>query len=87
MNLNAGIAAGQAKWHCPVGMKIAADWYEKGLGKALGYLVGALVLGTSFPHLLKSGQLQLPWESVLYFTSAFAFTGGLLVRLFIPDGP
>ena len=22
----------------PVGMKIAADWYEKGLGKALGFL-------------------------------------------------
>ena len=71
----------------PVGMKIAADWYEKGLGKALGYLVGALVLGTAFPHLLKSGQLQLPWERVLYFTSAFAFAGGLLVKLFIPDGP
>lgn len=71
----------------PVGMKIAADWYEKGLGKALGYLVGALVLGTSFPHLLKSGQLQLPWETVLVCTSAFAFTGGLLVKLFIPDGP
>ena len=71
----------------PVGMKIAADWYEKGLGKALGYLVGALVLGTSFPHLLKSGQLRLPWESVLIFTSAFAFAGGLVVKLFIPDGP
>ena len=36
----------------PVGMKISADWFEKGLGKALGYLVGALVLGTAFPHLL-----------------------------------
>src|SRR5947209_13003229 len=37
----------------PVGMKIAADWYDKELGKALGYLVGALVIGTAFPHLLK----------------------------------
>ena len=44
----------------PVGMKIAADWYEKGLGKALGYLVGALVLGTAFPHLLKAGNYALP---------------------------
>ena len=33
----------------PVGMKIAADWYEKGLGEALGYLVGALVLVLPFP--------------------------------------
>jgi MFS family permease len=35
----------------PVGMKIAADYYEHGLGKALGYLVGALVFGKSFPYL------------------------------------
>src|SRR5215213_4155927 len=49
----------------PVGMKIAADWFKQGLGKALGYLVGALVLGTAFPHLLKGGYLQLEWEKVL----------------------
>ncbi len=29
----------------PVGMRIAASWYATGLGRALGYLVGALVLG------------------------------------------
>ena len=38
----------------PVGMKIAADWYAKGLGKALGFLVGALVAGKALPHLIKS---------------------------------
>src|SRR4030095_15376372 len=54
----------------PVGMKIAADWYEKDLGKALGYLVGALVLGTAFPHLLRSNLYSLPWQQVLIFTSA-----------------
>ena len=37
----------------PVGMKIAAGWYRTGLGNALGFLVGALVLGTAFPHLLQ----------------------------------
>ena len=71
----------------PVGMKIAADWYEKGLGKALGYLVGALVLGTAFPHLLKSNLYSLPWEQVLIFTSSFAVVGGLLIVLFVGDGP
>lgn len=70
----------------PVGMKIAADWYEKGLGKALGYLLGALVLGTAFPHLLKNRSFELPWKSVLYFTSLFALIGGSLM-LFIGDGP
>ena len=34
----------------PVGMKIAASWFDRGLGSALGYLVGALVLGTAFPR-------------------------------------
>ena len=71
----------------PVGMKIAADWYEKGLGKALGFLLGALVLGTAFPHLLKNRDFELPWKSVLYFTSLFAVFGGLLMLLFVGDGP
>ncbi len=71
----------------PVGMKIAADWYDKGLGKALGFLLGALVLGTAFPHLLKNRDFELPWRSVLYYTSAFAVAGGILMMLFVGDGP
>jgi MFS family permease len=71
----------------PVGMKIAADWYEKGLGKALGYLVGALVVGTAFPHLLRSSVYALPWKDVLIFTSLFATVGGLLILLFVGEGP
>lgn len=71
----------------PVGMKIAADWFEKGLGKALGFLLGALVLGTAFPHLLKNRDFELPWRSVLYCTSLFALAGGLLMILFVGDGP
>jgi len=71
----------------PVGMKIASDWYEKNLGKALGFLVGALVLGTAFPHLLRSSLYALPWRQVLVYTSAFAFAGGLLILLFVGEGP
>ena len=71
----------------PVGMKIAADWYEKGLGKALGFLLGALVLGTAFPHLLKNRDFELPWESVLYITSIVAVAGGLMMLFFVGDGP
>jgi len=71
----------------PVGMKIAADWYEKGLGKALGFLLGALVVGTAFPHLLKNRDFELPWKSVLIYTSLFAVMGGILILLFVGDGP
>ena len=71
----------------PVGMKIASDYYEKGLGKSLGFLVGALVLGTAFPHLLKSISVQFLWKYVIFSTSALAVLGGLAIFLLVPDGP
>jgi len=71
----------------PVGMKIAADYYKKGLGKSLGFLVGALVIGTAFPHLLKDMTDTYPWKSVLIATSSLAVLGGLLMVILVPDGP
>ncbi len=71
----------------PVGMKIATDYYQKGLGKSLGFLVGALVLGTALPHLLKDILIQFTWKSVLIATSSLALIGGLLMLLFVKNGP
>ncbi|MBZ9652829.1 MFS transporter [Psychroflexus montanilacus] len=71
----------------PVGMKIAADYYQKGLGKSLGFLVGALVIGTAFPHLLSDLTTGMVWESVLILTSVIAVFGGVLIFCFVPDGP
>lgn len=71
----------------PVGMKIAADYYDKGLGKSLSFLVGALVVGTAFPHLLKGFSEELPWKSVLIFTSVTATFGGFIMLILVPDGP
>lgn len=71
----------------PVGMKIAADYFQQGLGKSLGYLVGALVLGTSFPHLVKGFSGELPWRFVLLLTSVLAILGGTLMLILVPDGP
>lgn len=71
----------------PVGMKIASDYYQKGLGRSLGFLVGALVTGTSFPHLLNSFASGISWKYVLFTVSALSIIGGLCILLFVPDGP
>jgi MFS family permease len=71
----------------PVGMKIASDYFREGLGRSLGFLVGALVLGTALPHLLKGVSLQLPWKFVLYATALLSLVGGLLMWWLVPAGP
>lgn len=71
----------------PVGMKIAAGWYQRNLGKAIGYLVGALVLGTAFPYLLKGTGQSLPWSGVILSVSVTAALGGLVMYMLVPDGP
>ncbi len=71
----------------PVGMKIAADYYQTGLGKSLGFLVGALVVGTAFPHLLKTFVNDFPWKYVLYSTTILSVIGGLSVLILVPNGP
>lgn len=71
----------------PVGMKIAAGWYDRDLGLALGWLVGALVLGTALPHLVRGLGGDLPWQAVILSVSAIAIAGGLAMLLLVPDGP
>ncbi len=68
----------------PVGMKAAASWFRDGLGTALGFLVGALVVGTALPHLIGSA---LPWRWTLISVSGLAVLGGLAVFALVPDGP
>ncbi len=72
----------------PVGMKISADYFAEKLGRSLGFLVGALVIGTAFPHLLKViTSDSLSWRSVIITTSGLAVFGGLIMWLLVPDGP
>jgi MFS family permease len=71
----------------PIGMKIATDYYKKGLGTSLGFLVGALVLGTALPHLLKDSMQAFSWKTVLLAISCLAIFGGCLLLLFVKNGP
>lgn len=68
----------------PVGMKIAAEHFPDKLGNSMGFLVGALVLGTAFPHVLRSQLQALQWENVLISTSILALIGGSLILIFVP---
>ena len=71
----------------PVGMKIASGWYDKGLGAALGLLVGALVLGSALPYALRAWGAQWPWQQVMVIVSCIAVAGGLAMYAAVPDGP
>ncbi len=71
----------------PVGMKIASGWFQRDLGKALGLLVGALVLGTALPHLVRGLGQTFAWQAVMLSVSAVAIAGGLLMYALVPDGP
>lgn len=69
----------------PIGVKIAALWCSNNLGRALGYIVGALVIGTAFPHLIKALNFSLNWQWVIISSSFIAILGGLLVGFIIPE--
>ena len=71
----------------PVGMKIAAQWYSKGLGGALGLLIGALVLGSASAHALRALGDALPWPTLMLGVATLAAFGGLLLYFATIDAP
>lgn len=68
----------------PVGMKILASWYDK-LGWAIGLLVAALTLGSGTPYLVRASGV--PWEGVVWTSSALAVLGGIAVAWWVRPGP
>jgi MFS family permease len=70
----------------PPGMKIMATWFVRSRGLALGTLVGALTLGKASPYLV-NGLGSQNWRQNIFFISLFAIAGGLIVLLFVEDGP
>jgi DHA1 family inner membrane transport protein len=71
----------------PVGMKIAAQWYTRGLGPALGVLIGALVLGSASAHALRAIGDTLPWPTLMLGVAALAAAGGVSLYALLPDPP
>ena len=71
----------------PVGMKIASQWFPEGLGVALGWLVGALVLGSASAHGIRALSVELPWATVMISVALLAAAGGLILFMAIPEPP
>lgn len=70
----------------PPAMKLAASWFRRRRGFALGLLIGALTLGKAFPYLITTWHGN-DWRSALQLTSALAVAGGGLVLAFGREGP
>jgi MFS family permease len=71
----------------PPGLKIAAGWFRERRGTALGVVVGALTIGSAFPHLLAWVATDVPWRALMWVSSSLAIAGGAIVWLAVEDGP
>jgi MFS family permease len=74
-------------WVYPPGMKIATGWIVDRRGTALGIVVGALTLGTAFPHYLAGMSATVPWRSAILVSSLCALVAAVIMVLVVRDGP
>jgi MFS family permease len=84
LRLTTGVALA---WVYPPGMKIAAGWFGRNRGAALGLLVGALSVGSAFPHLFASLSAGIPWRTLMIAASACALIGASVIIAVVRDGP
>ncbi len=76
----------------PVGMKILAGWFRQGRGLALGWLVGALTVGSALPHGIGAlgGVGDGSWHAVqplVLASSGLAVVGAMIMAVFVRNGP
>ena len=71
----------------PPGLKIAAGWFLERRGTALGVVVGALTIGSAFPHLIAWATDGISWRGLMLISSVLAIAGGTLVGFTVKDGP
>lgn len=70
----------------PPSLKLIATWFAAGRGLALGFLVGAITLGSAAPHMINAAG-GLAWRLVIVATSVTTLAGALLLILFVREGP
>ncbi len=70
----------------PPAMKLAASWFIRDRGLAVGSLVGALTFGAAAPHLVNFVG-GLAWRAVIVATSLGALGAAVVMLAFVRDGP
>jgi len=70
----------------PPAMKVLATWFRRGRGLALGVLIASLTLGKAVPYLVNAVGTGR-WRTDVLWISILAAAGGLVVLLFVGDGP
>ena len=71
----------------PPALKLMATWFLRGRGLALGFLIGALTLGSSMPHLLRALTEGIAWQAVVIGTSLLTLTSAAIFALLVREGP
>lgn len=71
----------------PVGMKILVTWMKKDRGIGLGVLVGAVIVGSAAPHLIRALCDINDWRQLIAATSGLALLGGMMVGVYGHLGP
>ena len=60
----------------PISCKHAAGWFIEGRGAAIGFVLGAVVLGAAAPHLLNGAMPSLDWKTTVGCCSGLSAAGG-----------
>ncbi|UTH46402.1 MFS transporter [Loktanella salsilacus] len=71
----------------PPALKLMATWFLRGRGLALGFLIGALTLGSSMPHLFRALTAGIAWQAVVIATSLATLAAAILFATALREGP
>ena len=73
----------------PIALKMLAGWFVRSRGLAIGFLIGALTVGSALPHLIRAlgATAGIDWHATVAAGSAAAVAGGLLVAVGARTGP
>jgi MFS family permease len=71
----------------PPALKLISTWFSKGRGFALGAIIGALTLGSAFPHFFRALSAGVDWRLVVLITSLATWIGAAMFLFIGKEGP